>query len=94
MMPIIDEPWHLAIDLPETPGWYEVRALDDRWNGGIRWRAWGKGRWWIPLGAKQDGSDGWLEGPHEGYEWRGPAVSLDGPIPRTDDEMAKGQGPP
>jgi hypothetical protein len=83
----LEYPWHSADEPPAERGWYEVRALDDRWQGESRYRAWGCGDWWIPLGDRT-GDDGWMSGPTEGYEWRGPAFDVMGPSPATDEEMA------
>jgi hypothetical protein len=60
---------------PDNAGWYECWTFDDRWNGGMRYRAWGNGLWWIPLVG------GWLSGPAEGCAWRGPVADVMGPAP-------------
>jgi hypothetical protein len=60
---------------PFEPGWYECLATDDRWQGETRYRAWGQGRWWIPL------VDGWLSSPMGLYRWRGPVADVHGPAP-------------
>jgi hypothetical protein len=59
---------------PFEPGWYECWAIDDRWDGEMRYRAWGRGTWWIPL------PDGWLSSGMV-YEWRGPVADVNGPAP-------------
>jgi hypothetical protein len=78
--------WFEASETPSRAGWYEVLAGDDRWGGKSRWRAWGKGCWWIPL-APGDGSGGWISGPHEGYRWKLPRHDISGPKPVMDKEM-------
>jgi len=35
--------WHGAEEEPTEPGWYECLATDNRWNGEMRYRAWGNG---------------------------------------------------
>lgn len=72
--------WNSSYRKPSKRGWYECKARDNRWNGGTRWRAWGRGMWWIPLG-KGDGSDGWLSSPMGLYKWRGPARDIMLPPP-------------
>lgn len=79
-------PWNPADQPPTKRGWYEVRATDDRWSGGTRYRSWGCGDWWIPLGDGT-GDQGWMSGPAGGYEWRGPAFDVMGPIPKHDSVM-------
>ena len=75
-----DEKWHGADEVPECCGWYECRAVDDRWNGETRFRAFGCGEWWIPLG-RGGGSDGWLSSTIGLYEWKEPAYDVMGPPP-------------
>lgn len=72
--------WMDANVEPPSRGWYECRALDDRWDGETRFRAWGQGMWWIPLGGG-DAEAGWISSPMGLYEWRGPAHDIDSPMP-------------
>ena len=74
--------WNSSYRKPSRRGWYECKARDGRWGGMTKWRAWGRGMWWIPLG-KGDGSDGWLSSPMGIYQWRGPAHDLMGPPPNV-----------
>jgi len=67
--------WHEATETPTETGWYECLAIDDRWNGEMRYRAWGNGYWWTPL------TDGWLSGRDGVYRWRGPVADVNGPAP-------------
>ena len=55
---------------PEESGWYFVHAVDDRFEGEFRFRAWGNDSWWIPLG------DGWLSSPMGLYRWIGPVADV------------------
>jgi hypothetical protein len=80
-------PWNPAGTVPPERGWYECRSTDDRWDGGTRYRSYGRGMWWIPLGDGT-GDDGWLSSPPDLYEWRGPAYDVMGPPPKTDRQMA------
>jgi hypothetical protein len=50
-------------------------AVDDRWAGEFRYRAWGNGVWWIPL------PDGWLSSCDGIYRWAGPFADVNGPAP-------------
>ena len=67
--------WHPNTHRPTKKGWYECKAIDDRWDGETRYRGWGHGQWWIPL------PDGWLGSEHNLYHWRGPVADIDGPAP-------------
>jgi hypothetical protein len=67
--------WHDAKEEPLERGWYEVVAVDGRFEGERRYRAWGNGMWWIPL------KDGWLSSPPNLYRWRGPVADVMGPAP-------------
>lgn len=67
--------WHGEFEEPSEKGWYECFAVDDRWKGEMRYRAWGNGTWWIPL------PDGWLSSPLGIYRWRGPVADVNGPAP-------------
>lgn len=62
-------------DEPTEAGWYECLAVDDRWGGEMRYRAWGNGSWWTPL------RDGWLSSRMGLYRWRGPVADVNGPAP-------------
>lgn len=63
-------------DVPPTrDGWYLCRAVDSRWGGETRYRAWGNGSWWIPL------KDGWLSSNMGIYQWIGPVADVRGPAP-------------
>lgn len=66
---------HQSNHKPQVPGWYECWARDDRWNGEMRYRAWGNGFWWTPL------EDGWITAPDGLYRWRGPVADVNGPAP-------------
>lgn len=66
---------HSFNETPTEAGWYECWAIDDRWNGQMRYRAWGNGWWWIPL------DKGWLGSPNNIYRWRGPVADVEGPAP-------------
>jgi len=69
---------------PTEPGWYECIAVDDRWNGEIRYRAWGNASWWIPL------KDGWISSKMGIYRYRGPVADVNGPAPDgTDPKCSK-----
>lgn len=67
--------WRDATETPPGPGWYEVIAVDGRFDGDSRYRAWGNDMWWIPL------VDGWLSVPDGLYRWRGPVADVNGPAP-------------
>ncbi len=69
------ETFHDANECPLADGWYECYATDDRWNGEMRYRAWGNGLWWMPL------PDGWLSSRMGIYRWRGPVADVQGPAP-------------
>ena len=71
---------------PTKPGWYECWALDDRWGGEMRYRAWGNGYWWIPL------VDGWITSPMGIYRWRGPVADVNGPAPDGTNPQSTPQG--
>lgn len=73
--------WQSSYRKPPRKGWYECRALDDRWNGETRWRAWGNGMWWIPLGGA-NAEGGWLSSPMGLYQWRGPRRDVMQPAPQ------------
>ncbi len=66
---------HAAEEDPTDAGWYGCWATDDRWNGEMRYRAWGNGRWWTPL------ADGWFSSPPNIYRWHGPVADVHGPAP-------------
>ncbi|MGB2832951.1 MAG: hypothetical protein WBC07_08340 [Methylotenera sp.] len=66
---------HTFDETPTKAGWYECWAIDDRWNGEMRYRAWGNGAWWIPL------DKGWLGSPNGIYRWRGPVADVEGQAP-------------
>lgn len=72
--------WRSSYTKPRRRGWYECRARDGRWDGKTRFRAFGRGSWWIPLG-KDDGGGGWLSSPMGLYQWRGPSYDIFGPAP-------------
>lgn len=63
---------------PEKTGWYHVDAVDKRWGEKTKFRAWGNGRWWIPL------KDGWLSSNMGIYRWFGPVADVEGPSPSGD----------
>lgn len=67
--------WHDANETPTEKGWYECKAVDDRWDGEMRYRAWGNDQWWTPL------KDGWFSAPDGIYRWRGPVADVYGPAP-------------
>ncbi len=71
--------WQNSEKRPRIAGWYECVAIDDRWNGEMRYRAWGAGTWWIPL------KDGWLTSKVGLYRWRGPVADVHGPAPDGSD---------
>lgn len=76
-------------ETPTAPGWYECWAVDDRWCGEMRYRAWGNGLWWTPL------PDGWLSSRDGIYYWRGPVADVNGPAPDgTDPKPASPRGEP
>lgn len=60
---------------PIDPGWYLCNAVDDRWDGELRYRAWGHGQWWTPF------SDGWISSRMGIYQWVGPVADVNGPAP-------------
>lgn len=66
---------HKATETPTLPGWYLCQAVDDRWNGEFRYRAWGNGFWWIPL------RNSWLSSRDDIYNWDGPFADVHGPAP-------------
>lgn len=68
--------WNSSFKKPTRKGWYECRARDGRWDGGVRYRSWGNGSWWIPMPAG-DSDTGWLSSPMGLYRWRGPCIGLD-----------------
>ncbi len=70
-----DLPWHEPDETPPERGWYEVAAIDDRWEWETRYRGWGNGLWCPPL------PDGWISGPVGVYRWRGPVADIMGPAP-------------
>ncbi len=67
--------WKSANKTPRITGWYECMAVDDRWGGKIRYRAWGAGIWWTPI------QDGWITSGAGIYRWRGPVAEVNGPAP-------------
>jgi hypothetical protein len=67
--------WHDEHEDPTEKGWYLVDAVDGRFDGERKYRAWGNGSWWIPL------ADGWLSSPMGLYRWQGPVADIDGPAP-------------
>lgn len=67
--------WHDENESPGEDGWYLVDAIDGRFDGEYRYRAWGNGSWWIPL------NDGWISSPMGLYRWKGPVADVDGPAP-------------
>lgn len=73
-----DDGWNDEWTEPTEKGWYLVDAVDGRWNGEVRYRAWGEGSWWIPL------PDGWMSSPMGLYRWVGPAYDVFGPSPSGD----------
>lgn len=75
--------WQNENILPTKPGWYECLAVDDRWKGQTRYRAYGNGSWWIPL------DDGWLSQNPGIYKWRGPVADVNGPAPDGTDPKPK-----
>ena len=71
-----DGHWNDENEPPEATGWYLCDAIDQRWGPGVfKYRAWGRGYWWIPL------PDGWLSSPIGTYRWCGPAYDINGPSP-------------
>jgi hypothetical protein len=65
--------WRSSYTHPARKGWYEVRAMDDRWGGETRWRAWGNGQWWTQLAG--GGWMGLVEWAGQ-YQWRGPCIDI------------------
>jgi hypothetical protein len=41
--------WHNENESPTEKGWYLVDAVDGRFEGEHKYRAWGNGSWWVPL---------------------------------------------
>ena len=62
-------------EMPKETGWYLVHAVDGRFDGETKYRAWGNGSWWIPL------QDGWLSSPIGISRWIGPVADVNGPAP-------------
>ena len=74
-----DHVWNSEHTEPTEAGWYLCDAVDGRWDGQFKYRAWGNGSWWIPL------VDGWLSSPMGLYRWTGPAYDIDLASPAGDD---------
>src|ERR1041385_7563390 len=83
--------WRSSYEKPRRRGWYETRARDGRWNGETRWRAWGRGMWWIPLGGP-NAEGGWLSSPMGLYQWRGPAHDIMKPPPNDETHTRRADG--
>lgn len=75
--------WHDENQEPTEKGWYLVDAVDGRFNGQFKYRAWGNGSWWIPL------ADGWLSSPMGIYKWHGPVADINGPAPDGTNPISK-----
>ena len=77
--------WNDENEEPTETGWYLCDAVDQRWGPGVfKYRALGRGMWWIPL------PDGWLSSPVGTYRWVGQAYDIHGPSPQGDDpQMVK-----
>ena len=80
--------WHDEHEEPVEIGWYLVDAVDGRFNGKHKYRAWGNGSWWIPA------YDGWVSSSIGLYRWKGPVADIDGPAPDgTDPRPSRLYGP-